>query len=204
MICRKYGKGFWKRFKAVSDKRFNELMGEFEDIGKSMFALNYAYAPCYVAEFTAMESLGLSRRECDILMLNMNERMITTIPKPLLHTVGKVYYRNMSKKAAMRVRALNKPITLHKFDWNIDYRRTGKDKFEIDIKTCGFITYTQKYGGENMLPGICRIDYMLSHYMNIGFSRTGTLAFGDSCCDCKYEMNGGCEWGAERALDELK
>jgi hypothetical protein len=204
MICRKYGKGFWKQFKAISDKRFNELIGKFEGIGQSMFALNYAYAPGYVAEFTAMESLGLSRRECDILMLNMNERMITTIPKPLLHTVGKAYYRNMSKKADMRVRTSNKPIAIHKFDWDIDYRRIGEDKFEIDIKTCGFIAYTQKYGGENMLPGICRIDYMLSHYMNIGFSRTGTLAFGDACCDCKYEMNGGCEWDAEKALDELK
>jgi hypothetical protein len=177
-------------------------MSVFEDIGQSMFAANYIYAPGYVAWFTSMEKLGLNQQACDVLMLEMNEKMLTTVPKFLLHAVGKTYYRNMSNGAAKRV--ADRPENIHEFDWDIDYRRTGRDTFEIDIKSCGFIAYAKKYGGIHMLPGICRVDYMISHYMHVGFSRTGTLGFGDKCCDCKYAMSGTCEWDVERALAEWK
>jgi hypothetical protein len=202
LISDKYGKPFWKDFKRISDSKFQELMSVFEDIGQSMFAANYIYAPGYVAWFTSMEKLGLNQHECDVLMLEMNEKMLTTVPKFLLHAVGKAYYRNMSNGAAKRM--ADRPENIHEFDWDIDYRRTGKDTFEIDIKSCGFIAYAKKYGGIHMLPGICRVDYMISHYMHVGFSRTGTLGFGDKCCDCKYAMSGTCEWDVEKALAEWK
>jgi malate/lactate dehydrogenase len=70
----------------------------------------------------------------------------------------------MSNGAAKRV--ADRPENIHEFDWDIDYRRTGQDTFEIDIKSCGFIAYAKKYGGIHMLPGICRVDYMISHYID--------------------------------------
>ena len=45
---------------------------------------------------------------------------------------------------------------------------------------------------EGMLPGICNVDYMISYYMGNGFKRTKTLGYGDSCCDCHYELTGKC------------
>lgn len=186
MIIKQYGKNFWKSFKRSSDAKFKELINDFEDIGNSMFALNYAYAPGYVAEFTSMEKLGLSHHDCDELMLRMNEKMLLTVPKPLLHAVGKMYYRNMARLAEKRVR--NKPDRLHPFDWDIDYRSKGKNAFEIDIKTCGFIAYTKKYGGASMLPGICRVDYLIANYMNVGFECTHTLGEGGTMCDCRYKI----------------
>lgn len=186
MIIRQYGRKFWKSFKKISNAKFKELMKEFEDIGDSMFAFNYVYAPEYVAEFTTMEKLGLAQHDCDELMLKMNEKMLLTVPKLLLNAVGKMYYKNMAKLAENRVQ--NKPDKLHPFDWDIDFRRKGKDTFEIDIKTCGFIEYTKKYGGSFMLPGICRVDYLIAHYMNVGFDRTQTLGEGGTMCDCRYKM----------------
>jgi post-segregation antitoxin (ccd killing protein) len=202
MIRQKHGELFWKEFCKQADQRFTELMDDFEEIGSSMFAFNYIYAPAYVAFYTAMEKLGLDRHSCDILMLEMNEKMLLTVPKDLLHAVGKAYYRNMSGLAAKRMSC--PPKKLHEFDWQIEYRKTDKDHFEIDITRCGFMAYAQKYGAQNMLPGICRVDYMISHYMHVGFSRTGTLAFGDRCCDCKYAMDGECKWDIETALLEWK
>ena len=57
MIRKRYGKDFWIGFKRASDGRFHELINEFEDIGNSMFAFNYAYAPGYVAWYKTMEKL---------------------------------------------------------------------------------------------------------------------------------------------------
>lgn len=50
----------------------------------------------------------------------------------------------------------------------------------------------KKYGAEEMLPGICAVDYIVAHYMGNGFSRTKTLGAGDDCCNCHYELKGIC------------
>ena len=85
LIQRKYGADWWRRFKSLSDSRFRTLISAFPDIGDSMFAFNYCYAPGYVAWYKAMEQLGLEPHERDVLMLEMNEKMLLTVPKPLLH-----------------------------------------------------------------------------------------------------------------------
>ena len=74
------------------------------------------------------------------------------------------------------------------------------NSFEIDIRRCGFITVAKKYGVEGMLPGICSVDYMVSHYMGNGFSRTKTLGDGDECCNCHYELTGKCPLRAPEGM----
>lgn len=202
VMTRSLGEDFWKEFKRLSDERFAELMNEFEDIGDSMFAFNYIYAPGYVAWYSSMKKLGLDAHARDVWMLRMNEQMLLTVPKFLLHAVGKTYYRNMSNQAAKRMQ--NPPKQLHKYDWDIDYRKIDEDRFEIDIKSCGFIAYAKKYDCEDMLPGICQVDYMISHYMNVGFDRTETLGAGGRRCDCKYSMNGTCSFDIEKRLAERR
>lgn len=202
MITAEYGRDFWKRFKELSDRRFRELIAEFPDIGESMFALNYAYAPGYVAWWNAMELLGLEQHQCDVLMLRMNEKMLLTVPKAALHAVGKSYLKNMQKGARKRMQ--NPPAEIHEFDWDIQYRDRGNGSFDIDIFSCGFIAYTEKYGGRNMLPAICQVDYMISHYMNVGFERTGTLGAGCDKCDGKYCLKGQCGWDIEKRIAERK
>lgn len=55
-----------------------------------------------------------------------------------------------------------------------------------------------------MLPAICQVDYMISHYMNVGFERTGTLGTGCDKCDGKYCLKGQCDWDIEKRLAERK
>ncbi|MDO4357099.1 MAG: L-2-amino-thiazoline-4-carboxylic acid hydrolase [Clostridia bacterium] len=93
---------------------------------------------------------------------------------------------------------------VHSFDWMIKYQEVDRNTFCIDITSCGFIAYAKKYDAEGMLPGICQVDYMISHYMNVGFDRTQTLGAGGSCCDGRYCMNGYCEFDIEKRLAERK
>ena len=69
LIKQKHGDDFCHSFKDLSNRRFREVISEFPDIGDSMFAFNYCYAPGYVAWYTAMEKLELTPHERDILML---------------------------------------------------------------------------------------------------------------------------------------
>ena len=190
-IIKNYGSEFWKKFKAESRIVFKKVLLELPDIGKSIFSFNYAYAPSYIAWYKSMRNLGLSAKEADSLMWKMNECMILTVPKIFLRSAGRIYLESFRKKAASHIEH-QKNGNLHENDWLIEYRNLNKNSFEIDIKRCGFITLSKKYGAEGMLPGICAVDYIVAHYMGNGFSRTKTLGDGDDCCNCRYEIKVKC------------
>ena len=190
-IQKQYGKSFWKSFREHSDAVFRQVAAELPDIGDSIFSFNYAYAPSYVAWYRSMRQLGLDAGQADDLMWKMNEKMLLSVPKPFLHMAR--------KKAKQHLQRQGKP-GFSEYDWLIDYRDIDANSFEIDIRRCGFITVAKKYGVEGMLPGICSVDYMVSHYMGNGFSRTKTLGDGDECCNCHYELTGKCPLRAPEGM----
>lgn len=198
-IQKQYGKSFWKSFREHSDAVFRQVAAELPDIGDSIFSFNYAYAPSYVAWYRSMRQLGLDAGQADDLMWKMNEKMLLSVPKPFLHMAGKSYLNSFRKKAKQHLQRQGKP-GFSEYDWLIDYRGIDANSFEIDIRRCGFITVAKKYGVEGMLPGICSVDYMVSHYMGNGFSRTKTLGDGDECCNCHYELTGKCPLRAPEGM----
>ena len=198
-IQKQYGKSFWKSFREHSDAVFRQVAAELPDIGDSIFSFNYAYAPSYVAWYRSMRQLGLDAGQADDLMWKMNEKMLLSVPKPFLHMAGKSYLNSFRKKAKQHLQRQGKP-GFSQYDWLIDYRDIDANSFEIDIRRCGFITVAKKYGAEGMLPGICSVDYMVSHYMGNGFSRTKTLGDGDECCNCHYELTGKCPLRAPEGM----
>ena len=198
-IQKQYGKSFWKSFREHSDAVFRQVAAELPDIGDSIFSFNYAYAPSYVAWYRSMRQLGLDAGQADDLMWKMNEKMLLSVPKPFLHMAGKSYLNSFRKKAKQHLQRQGKP-GFSEYDWLIDYRDIDANSFEIDIRRCGFITVAKKYGVEGMLPGICSVDYMVSHYMGNGFSRTKTLGDGDECCNCHYELTGKCPLRAPEGM----
>lgn len=198
-IQKQYGKSFWKSFREHSDAVFRQVAAELPDIGDSIFSFNYAYAPSYVAWYRSMRQLGLDAGQADDLMWKMNEKMLLSVPKPFLHMAGKSYLNSFRKKAKQHLQRQGKP-GFSEYDWLIDYQDIDANSFEIDIRRCGFITVAKKYGVEGMLPGICSVDYMVSHYMGNGFSRTKTLGDGDECCNCHYELTGKCPLRAPEGM----
>ena len=158
VIIQEYGKEFWYGFKDTSDKLFKLVLKDTPDIGKSVFSFNYAYAPSYVSWYKAMRKQGLSAEQADDLMWKMNERMLLTVPKPLLGMTGKAYLNSFRRKAKTHME--RQKNGLHPFDWEIQYQDIDKNSFEINITKCGFIAFAKKFGTEEMLPGICPIRPM--------------------------------------------
>ena len=198
MIREKYGSEFWKKYKSESAKLFRKVLKRTPDIGESVFSFNYAYAPSYVAWYKTMRSIGLDEKQADELMWLMNEKMLLTVPKPFLHMTGKAYLNGFRKKAAKHEK--RQKNGLHPYDWEIAFRDIDDNSFEINITKCGFIAFAKEFDAEGMLPGICNVDYMISHYMGNGFRRTMTLGYGDRCCNCHYELTGECSIRPEGEL----
>ena len=135
-LIKKYGKDFWKDLKTTSDKTFAEILPLVPDIGNSIFSFNYEFGPSYIAWYKSFLKLGLTGEEATENIWIMNEKMVTTIPRPFLKVAGKTYLNGFRKKAAAHV-ALQEKGKLHPYDWHITYREINQSSFEIDITECG-------------------------------------------------------------------
>ena len=198
-----YSEEFFKAFAEKSTAVFREIAPKVPDIGKSIFSLNYRFAPAYIAWYKALIELGNTREEADRNIWAMNERLLCMLPRFMLKLTGKMYLNSFRKKAVSHEKR-QKAGLLHPYDWRITFRHIDSNTFEIDITECGYLKLAQDYHIRELLPGICRIDYLLSHIMGNGFERTKTLGDGNDCCNCRYHIVGECEWAPEKGFDTRK
>ncbi|HEY9062987.1 MAG TPA: L-2-amino-thiazoline-4-carboxylic acid hydrolase [Pseudobacteroides sp.] len=202
-LIQKYGKDFWKQFKANSDKTFAEILPQVPDIGYSIFSSNYEFGPSYIAWYKTFLELGVTQDETIQNIWTMNEKMVTTIPRPFLKVIGRLYLSGLRKKAAAHMIRQEKGY-LHLYDWAITYHEIDQNSFELDIAECGLKKLAHQFKADGLLPGICRMDYLLSNLMGNGFVRTKTLGDGNDCCNCHYDLVGKCEWSPEKGFIDRK
>ncbi len=202
-IVKKYGKDFYKDFNHIALAVVNQVIAQMPDIGKTIFAFNYNFTPTYIAWYKASKTLGLTPEETQDMLWLVNERLITIIPKGFM----KLFIRSYLNKFRMKAREHEKLMQenrLHPYDWVIKHRDVNDTTFEIDIYECGIMKLAKEFDAQEIVPTVCRVDYMLSNYMGAGFERTKTLGDGDDCCNCRYIMGGSCEWSPEKGFVERK
>ena len=198
-VIKKYGRSFWNNFCCLSKRYLNDILPKVPDIGDSLFSFNYKFGPAYIAWYKSFLELGLTQEETIKNIWIMNEKMVTAIPKVLLHTSGTSYMNGFRKKAAAHVERQNRGA-VHPYDWKVSYREIDKNSFEIDITECAIKKLAHDFDADGLLPGICRMDYLFSSIMGNGFVRTKTLGDGDACCNCHYDLDGKCEWSPEKGF----
>ena len=202
-LIERYSREWYQNFRNRSKERLNQALPKVPNIGKSVFSLNYKFAPVYIAWYLTLEDMKISQKEIDEVIWKLNERITDIIPLPFMHLVGKSYFSSFRKKAEEHMKK-QKIGQIHPYDWEIEFRDVDSNCFEIDILSCGFQKLTKDFGAEGLLPGICRMDYLYAHLMKNGFERTKTLGDGDECCNCRYYLTGDCEWSPEKGFVDRK
>lgn len=204
VIVSQYGQKFYHQFRARSKRKLSEILAATPDIGDSIFALNYLYGPCYFSWYSALRSLDIEKEAALRWIWNINESLVKFFPKPLLHWFAKNMYLGSFRRNAIKAESRGKLGVLHPFDWRVEYVDINTTTFGINIYECGMLKLAEKFGYLEMFPTICRMDYLFSHYFDNGFTRTGTLADGDVCCNCVYQYPGQCEWAPEKGFVDRK
>ena len=202
-LIERYSVEWFQKFSDESGRKMKEILPKVPNIGKSIFVLNYKFAPAYIAWYLTLEKMGISKEEITEIIWAINEKMMHIIPTFFLHRVGKTYFNSFRKKAAVHVKK-QETTGVHPYDWQIQYRDVNDNCFEIDILACGIKKLAEDFHAEGMLPGICRMDYLFANMMQNGFERTKTLGDGDECCNCRYFLNGDCEWAPEKGFIDRK
>jgi len=200
---KKFGKEYTMLFTATSDRYFIQVDRKTPDIGKSVFAFNYAFAPAYIAWYKTAVELGTNDNDIQKLLWLMSEKIITTIPPCFRRNCGRIYLNSFRKKAPLHEK---KEIQgkVHAYDFFIHFIPKDKKRFGIDITRCGMRTIAADFDALGIFPAVCRVDYMISEYLHLGFTRTKTLGDGDDCCNCHYEIGGICRWAPEEGFENRK
>jgi hypothetical protein len=90
MIIEHYGKAFYKRFREVSKEWINKIAPQTPDIGNTVFSMNYAFTPSYIAWWKAACE-QLPNKQADKLVWKINERVFSLIPKRIAPVCIKIY-----------------------------------------------------------------------------------------------------------------
>ncbi len=202
-VKKRYSKEFQRSFYAASRKYFKAIAGKTPDIGKSLFAFNYAFGPAYIAWYKAACDLGLSKEDIEKILWLMNEKIITVIPGFARSAYGKQYLDAFRKKAPLHEKCMEAGA-VHPYDYLIKFLPEDNTHFGINIERCGMRTLAADFDALGIFPAVCRVDYMIGAYLHSGFERTKTLGDGDECCNCRYTIGGVCEWAPEKGFGKRK
>jgi hypothetical protein len=187
------GNNNYREFIKLKKEYMQSIYKEIPKLGRSIFSNSYYVATCYFFYFPAFRELQYEKEKIIELIWGINEEMMKNMPEIIRKIAGR-YYINYFHKRGPWATKKNKCNQLNAFDWKVEYRQNEKNDFEIDIMECYVVKIAKKLHMEDLLPGICRMDYLFSHYFNQGFIRTKTLGDGDDRCNCHWKIPGETIW----------
>jgi hypothetical protein len=202
-LIKKYGKIFFKKYYNESLALIKEIIQEVPNIGKSLFRFNYEFGICYVVWFKILKNDGFKNEDIIKEIWELTNDFLHIIPQSIMRFFAKIYLNSWYNGAQKMVEKENKGLN-SKLDYKIRFDKIDDKTFEITFLDCAMRNLFQKYNTMELMPGICRIDYLMFNYMNIGFERTKTLGDGDEYCNCRYSFKGTCEWSPEKGFVNRK
>lgn len=202
-IIKDKGESFYKSFYVDTKRVLEEILPNVPNIGNSLFGFNYKFGVCYIAWYKALKGIGVDEEKAIKEIWNLTESFLQLVPQPLMRIAAKSYLKRWRKKAPA-FEMLGNDNKLHPFDYKIRYIEIDSNTFELDFYECGMKKLYHKFNVMGLMPGVCRIDYLMFNYMGVGFTRNKTLGDGDDCCNCRYSITGDCDWSPEKGFTTRK
>lgn len=203
LIVKERGTIFYGTLKKKIKQHLSEIIPQVPKIGDSIFKSSYLMGVFFIAWFKAFLELGLSTEEANLWIWKVTENALKKIPVCCTGIAKKIYIGGMLRKAESHYRK-SLSGSLPEFDWKIEYKKVNDNEFFLNTYECGIQKLCTKFHTEEMLPSICRMDYLTSHYLNCGFSRDKTLGDGYELCNNTFYINGECEWAPEKGFVHRK
>jgi len=168
-IIKEKGKSFYKSFFRSSKRILKEILPNVPDIGNSLFSFNYKFGVCYIAWYKALEVSDVDVEEAKKEIWYLTESFLHLVPRPLMRIAAKPYLNGWRKKAPV-FEKLGNDNKLHPFDYKIRYIEIDCNTFELNFYECGMKKLYEKFDVMSLMPGVCRIDYLMFNYMGVGCS----------------------------------
>ena len=137
----------------------------------------------------------LKKRKFDLketvqIQRDIFDAYLQSFPRPLRWAYRKYHFSQLYQKKLSNA-AVQSQKRQYPGDWVFSYVQGDGDGFDfgVDIAECAIYKFSQAHEvDEEYLPHLCKLDHAMSHILNLGFNRHGTLAEGAPVCDCRWKL----------------
>lgn len=163
---------------------FDRLMHETPDMGKNMMSSNMDMTAAFFAYYEASgRRIGGEAIETLIDRLSEDYRWVTRFTDMNRHRyVRWLYYKIYGRHAAKveKHKAQGEWTGTWSIRLNPDGRREG---IYYHMCGCPLYAFVKAHGYEEMMPYICKFDFIFERFLCAKLIRTRTEATGGDCCD---------------------
>ncbi len=174
----------------VADTRweFSRLIPHIPYIGENnVWQFNLDTAAIDLALYQSLKKQGFSLPEIVQITYDLFESYLLSFSLPL-RMAYQLYFFSVWNLNKLRWGAQVSQSRQHPEDWVFSYVE-GNSVFDagVDISECAILKFFHAHGADEFAPNLCALDHLMGKVLNLGFSRSSTLAGGASVCDCRWK-----------------
>lgn len=141
-----------------------------------------------LAFYRVMKCHGKSVEEVGNIICKATEDTISAYPKWLLRLNGKKFF---GKEYIQQLRENAEESQKKEYSgaWVYDYVEGDWDKFDYGYNhtECGIVKYFHEQNADELIPYMCKLDFIYSDALDEGLVRTNTIAEQGMYCDFRYK-----------------
>ena len=173
-------------------KEYESLIPAIPYIGENNSRLNYLIpAVVQLAHYSALKKFEVTLKEFYILCMEPYRDYIYSSPERNRHVSGYLYCKSKLLRSMFKNNINQTQEHLYEGDWVGAFVEGDGVEFDwgIDYTECGICKFYQSQGETELLPWLCKTDFIQSKAYNTGYTRAKTLAAGDAVCDMRWQWD---------------
>jgi hypothetical protein len=193
IIVARYGKAFADTLLSESLAEFETLIPALPYIGGKQNPLtdNLISSAGALALYRVMQRHGKTVEETGELLYRMMEAWIMRYPRLMRRLMGRYFMSRLSQRQSKKRSALSQQRR-YPADWVREHIEGDSQTFDwgVNYLECGIVKFLHSQGAGELAPYLCLLDYVLFGALDIGLTRTQTLAIGNKKCDFRFKWGG--------------
>lgn len=182
--CNQYLPGEGAALTEKAQVLFDRFMDEAPDMGENMMASNMDLTAAFFAYYEASDHrIGGEAIEVLLGWLAEDYRWVSFFTDmnrwPFIRPLYYKMYTNHAKAVAEH-QAKGEWLGTWRLDMNPDGRKEG---IYYHMRNCPLYAFAKAHGYEDMMPYICKFDFIFESFLHAKLIRTQTEATGGDCCD---------------------
>jgi len=179
-----------EKIKTETEARFNELIPQIPYIGgdQNPRTEDIEQAAMVLAFYRVQKQHGRTTEQIGSIITSSIQNELKRYPRWLLYLNGAKFFSQKTRDIE-KSNAVNTQKKLYPFDWVTYY--VGGDGVSFDYGCdhleCGIVKYLGAQGASDIVPYLCRLDFVYSDAFGEGLHRTGTIAEGAKLCDFRFK-----------------
>lgn len=186
LLTQRYGAALADRLAVEGRREFVMLLPTLPEIGGKTNPLtwNLLGAAWMLALYKAMKSEGITLGEIVDVTLALFQAYLHRYPRWLLRLLGWLYTHGLWRWRMQRLAARSQKRE-YPDDWVLTYVPGDGQTFSdgVNFTQCAICKLCRDHGAQELLPHLCKVDFVECDAMGIDLKREHTLAAGDALCD---------------------